>query len=105
MSRHRVKAGHMETQCVFTLLSSGISMYSEREPGLSTGPQKQSVNLTNTDRPVWAWRRWSSSTNSSDVSSSEAQGNKTFFSNCVCVAFFLLCKTFIAMEVLQFPLY
>ena len=44
----------------FPLLSSGFSMYSERKPGLNTGPQKQSVRLTYTNLLVPAWRRSSS---------------------------------------------
>ena len=66
------------TDVYFSLLSSGISMYSEREPGSSTGQQKQSVKLRNTELPVWAWRRWLISTNSLGVSSHETQEKKMF---------------------------
>lgn len=42
----------------FTLLSSGVSMYSLRKPGSSTGPLKRSVRLRNTFRPASAWKSW-----------------------------------------------
>lgn len=41
---------------------SGISMFSAREPGLSTGQQSQSVRLSNTGPPVRAWKSWFRST-------------------------------------------
>lgn len=42
------------TLMFFLLHPPGISMFLVREPGLSTGPQRQSVRWCNTDLPVWA---------------------------------------------------
>ena len=57
---------------------SGFSMCLVKGPGSSTGPQKKSVRLRNTDLPVLAQKRWTRTTESLDVGSSETEGNKCY---------------------------
>ena len=59
-----------------TLLSSGFSIYSVREPGSSTGPQMQSVSISSTDLSVWTWKTWSKRSKSLGAKPSETQRNE-----------------------------
>lgn len=66
-------AVHLKNQCISPRFSSGFSIYLEREPGLSIGPQMQRVRRRNTVFLIRKLRIWSGITKPLDVRISETK--------------------------------